>query len=258
MDYKLKNKIAIVVGGSGQIGRETVDILIKSGCKVINLDYINFSKKNKNYYYEKVDITNEEEIIQFRKRFLKKFKKLNILVNHAHYKGNPKKLDPNHNFFSSLENYPTDEWKRTIDVNFNGMFFITKHFLKIMLNSKNPVILNTSSTYGKVSPNKSIYGDSGINAPVGYTTTKAGIIGFTKYIAAHYGDKGLRANVLVPGGVENKNQSKSFKKNYSKLTPLKRMAKYNEYRNAVLFLVSDDSSYMTGSELIIDGGWTAW
>ena len=100
MDYKLKNKIAIVVGGSGQIGRETVDILIKSGCKVINLDYINFSKKNKNYYYEKVDITNEEEIIQFRKRFLKKFKKLNILVNHAHYKGNPKKLDPNHNFFS--------------------------------------------------------------------------------------------------------------------------------------------------------------
>ena len=123
------------------------------------------------------------------------------------------------------------------------------------------VAISTSfgcSIEGKVSPNKSIYGDSGINAPVGYTATKAGIIGFTKYIAAHYGNKGLRANVLVPGGVENKNQSKSFKKNYSKLTPLKRMAKYNEYRNAVLFLVSDDSSYMTGSELIIDGGWTAW
>ena len=183
---------------------------------------------------------------------------MNILVNHAHYKGNPKKLDPNNNFFKSLDDYPTNEWKKTIDVNLNAMFYITKHFLKLMLKSKNPVILNTSSTYGKVSPNKSIYGNSGINAPVGYTATKAGIIGFTKYIATHYGDRGLRANVLIPGGVENKNQSKSFKKNYSNLTPLKRMAKQNEYKRAVLFLVSDESSYMTGSEFIIDGGWTAW
>ena len=120
------------------------------------------------------------------------------------------------------------------------------------------VILNTSSIYGKVSPNKAIYGKSGINSPVGYTATKAAIIGFTKYIAAHYGEKGLRANVLIPGGVENKSQSIFFKKNYSKLTPLKRMSKKNDYKEAVLFLVSDKSSYMTGSEIVIDGGWTIW
>ena len=258
MQYKLKGKVAIVVGGSGQIGKETIDILIKSGCQVVNLDYVGLRFKSKNYYFKKIDITNELEIINFKKDFQKKFKKLNILVNHAHYKGNPKKLDPNNNFFKSLDDYPTNEWKKTIDVNLNAMFYITKHFLKLMLKSKNPVILNTSSTYGKVSPNKSIYGNSGINAPIGYTATKAGIIGFTKYIATHYGDRGLRANVLIPGGVENKNQSKSFKKNYSNLTPLKRMAKQNEYKRAVLFLVSDESSYMTGSEFIIDGGWTAW
>ena len=258
MKYNLKNKIAIVVGGSGQIGRETVDILIKNNCTVINLDFTNFKHRSKKYFFKKIDITNESQIINFKKEFIKKYKKLDILINHAHYKGNPKKLDPNNNFFKPLDSYPTKEWKKTLDVNLNGMFYSTKHFLKIMLKSKSPVIVNTSSTYGKVAPNKSIYGKSGINAPVGYSTTKAAIIGFTKYIATHYGDKGLRANILVPGGVENKNQSKLFKKNYSNLTPLNRMAKKNEYKNAVLFLVSDYSSYMTGSEMIVDGGWTAW
>ena len=90
------------------------------------------------------------------------------------------------------------------------------------------------------------------------SSTKSAIIGFTKYIATHYSEYGLRANILVPGGVKNVKQSKKFITNYSHLTPLKRLAKKNEYKNAVLFLVSNASSYMTGSELIIDGGWTAW
>ena len=138
------------------------------------------------------------------------------------------------------------------------MFFLTKHFLNLLIKSKKSVILNTSSTYGKVSPNMNIYGNSGIHAPIGYTTTKSAIIGFTKYVATHYAKKGLRANVLVPGGVENINQTKKFKKNYSNLTPMGRMAKGHEYKESVLFLVSDDSSYMTGSELTVDGGWTSW
>ncbi len=258
MSISLKNKIALVIGGSGQIGAETIDILLKSGALVINLDVKNKKFKSKKYYFHKIDITDEKQIIEFKKKFLKKYKKLNILINHAHYKGNTRKLDPNNSFFSSLDNYPSNEWKKTLEVNLNGMFFLTKHFIKVMLRSKNPVILNTSSIYGKVSPNKAIYGKSGINSPVGYTATKAAIIGFTKYIAAHYGEKGLRANVLVPGGVENKSQSSFFKKNYSKLTPLKRMSKKNDFKEAVLFLVSDKSSYMTGSEIVIDGGWTIW
>ena len=255
---KLKNKTIIVAGGSGQIGRNTIDILLKNGARVINLDFFKKKFNHKNYLFYKINITNEDEVINFKKFFIKKYKRINILINHSHYKGNFKKLDPNNNFFSKLENYPSNEWKKTIDVNLNGMFYLTKHFLKLLIKNNNSVILNTSSTYGKVSPNMNIYGSSGINAPIGYTTTKSAIIGFTKYIATHYAKKGLRANVLVPGGVENINQSKKFKKNYSNLTPMGRMAKSHEYKEAVLFLVSDDSSYMNGSELVIDGGWTAW
>ena len=119
-------------------------------------------------------------------------------------------------------------------------------------------IINVSSTYGIVSPNKKIYGKSGINNPIGYSTTKGAIINFTKYIATHYSDYNIRANVISPGGVKNKMQSNEFVKNYSQNTPLKRLAKPWEYNEAFLFLASDASSYMTGSNLIVDGGWTAW
>ena len=251
--FELKNKVSLVVGGSGQIGSETVKVLLAAGSTVINIDNFNKIKAQKKYFYHKVNIVNEREIIKFKELFKKKYKKLNILINHAHYIGTEKK-----NFFSKLEKYPTVEWKNTLATNLDGMFFVTKHFIQLLIKNKKSVILNTSSIYGKVSPNKNIYGKSGINSPIGYATSKSAIIGFTKYIATHYGDKGLRANVLIPGGVENKKQSKDFKKKYKNFTPVKRFAKEDEYKEAVLFLISDASSYMTGAEFIIDGGWTAW
>ena len=256
--FSLKNRTAIVIGGSGQLGYQTIKILLDAGAKVVNFDLFNKNHKNKNYHFYKVNITNETEVINIKRKFLQKFKKLNILINHSHYKGDPKKLVPHSKFFSSVDKYPSDEWLNTINVNLNGLFYITKHFINILLKNKKSVILNTSSTYGRVSPNKYIYGNSGINNPIGYTTTKFAIVGFTKYLATHFGDKGLRANLLMPGGVENKNMSNEFKRNYKNLTPLKKLAKETDYREAVLFLVSDASDYMTGTEFVIDGGWTAW
>ena len=256
--FDLTNKKVIVIGGSGQIGRHTVDILLRAGAIVINLDLTNIKQKRKNYYYFKVDISKEKKVISFKKNFIKKFQKLDILINHSHYKGNHKSLKPKHNFFKSIVDYSSKEWNNVINTNLNGLFYTTKHFLNLLLKNKNSVILNTSSTYGKVSPNPIIYGKSGINAPISYTTTKAAIIGFTKYIAAHYGEKGLRANILLPGGIKNKAQTNSFKKSYSKLTPMKRMANEDEYKETVLFMVSNASSYMNGSEVVVDGGWTYW
>jgi NAD(P)-dependent dehydrogenase (short-subunit alcohol dehydrogenase family) len=119
------------------------------------------------------------------------------------------------------------------------------------------VIVNVSSTYGNVSPNKSIYGDSGINSPVAYASSKAAIINLTRYIATHMAEHNIRANVLSPGGVFN-NQTDEFHKNYTALTPLKRMAVAEDYQGAILFLMSNASQYMTGANLIVDGGWTAW
>ena len=257
--FFLKNKTVLIVGGSGQIGFETCKILLNASARVINIDLFDrFKFKKKNYQFHKINITDEKELKNFKKLFIKKYKKLNILINHSHYKGNNKSLDPKNSFFSKLENYPSDQWQKTLNTNLNGLFYVTKHFIKLLIKNKNSVILNTSSTYGKVAPNPKIYGDSGINSPIGYATTKSAIVGFTKYIATHYSHRGLRANILVPGGVQNKNQSKKFKKKYSELTPLNRLAKKDEYKETVLFLVSDASSYMTGSEIVIDGGWTAW
>ena len=114
-----------------------------------------------------------------------------------------------------------------------------------------------SSTYGIVSPNKNIYGDSGINSPVAYATSKSAIIQLSKYLATHLAEKNIRVNTLSPGGVFN-NQSSEFIKNYEKLTPLGRMATVRDYDGPIVFLLSDSSSYMTGSNLVVDGGWTAW
>ncbi len=123
--------------------------------------------------------------------------------------------------------------------------------------NKGGVIVNISSTYGNVSANKSIYGDSGINSPVAYGTSKAALINFTRYLATHLADQNIRANCLSPGGVFN-NQSEEFISNYTRLTPLGRMAEAEDYQGAILFLMSDASRYMTGANLIVDGGWTAW
>jgi NAD(P)-dependent dehydrogenase (short-subunit alcohol dehydrogenase family) len=260
--FCIVDKIAIVIGGSGQLGSKTVDVLLDAGCKVINLDLLNnrnlVSKKKQNYFYFKLDISKENNVKKISSIIKKKFKKIDILINHSHYKGDKKKLTPFHNFFASIENYSSKIWEKTMKVNINGLFFCTKYFLPLLIKNKKSVILNTSSTYGKVSPNKKIYGNSGINSPISYATTKFAIIGFTKYIACHYAHKGLRANVIIPGGIENKNQSKEFLKKYSELTPIKRLSESHEYKEAILYLVSDASSYVTGSEMVIDGGYTAW
>ena len=126
--FELKNKVSLVVGGSGQIGSETVKVLLAAGSTVINIDNFNKIKAQKKYFYHKVNIANEREIIKFKELFKKKYKKLNILINHAHYIGTEKK-----NFFSKLEKYPTVEWKNTLATNLDGMFFVTKHFIQLLI-----------------------------------------------------------------------------------------------------------------------------
>ena len=267
--FSLEGKNALVIGGLGQIGINSVKILLDAGAAVEVVDIVteldnerakelkSLYKKN-NLTFSKINITNEEEVNKKIEKTSKNFSSIDILINHAHFKGDPQFLKPHSQFFSSFENYPFDVWKQTIDVNLNGLFLITKAVGNLMKKKKSGVIINTASTYGIVSPNKSIYGDSGINSPVAYAVTKAAIINFSRYLATHWADYNIRVNTLSPGGVDNLGQSDNFKKNYSKLTPLNRLSKENEYQGAILFLASKASSYMTGSNLVVDGGWTAW
>jgi len=266
--FSLKNKIVIVAGGAGQIGFSFCEILAKIGAKVIIFDLdIDLAKKKvtkyknknfyKNFFFYNVDVTKKDDIINNLKQVIIKFKKIDSLINSFHYKGNSRRLDINTNFFQDFENYPEEAWNKVHDVNLKGTFLLAQCILPYFKKNKKGVIVNISSTYGNVSPNPKIYGKSGINSPVAYATSKAAIINLTRYLAVHLAKHNIRVNCLSPGGVYN-NQSNDFVKNYIDQTPLGRMAKPDDYQGAILFLLSDASSYMTGANLIVDGGWTAW
>ena len=161
----------------------------------------------------------------------------------------------------SFEDYPLDQWNTALNVNLTGMFLITQACVKPMLKQgKKGSIINICSTYGLNGPDQRIYIKDGQRVaykPVYYTVTKAGVLGFTKYLAAYYAGTEIRVNALTPGGVFN-NHDDYFVKNYSAKTILGRMAQGDEMNGALLFLASEASSYMTGNNVIVDGGWTAW
>ena len=261
--FSLEDRNIIVAGGAGQIGFSFVEILIDSGANVILADLdIELAKEKVLKKYNdkgkvqivKLDVSQSSSIKKFTTSL--ESKHIHGLINCFHFKGNSRFLDTKSNFFSDFEKYSEDSWDQVHNVNLKGSFLLSQGLLAKMKNC-NASIVNISSTYGIVSPKKSIYGNSGINSPVAYATSKGGIISLTKYMATHLAEFNIRVNCLVPGGVYN-NQSIEFVQNYCSETPLNRMANPEDYQGSVVFLLSDASKYMTGANLIIDGGWTAW
>ncbi|QMU64031.1 MAG: SDR family oxidoreductase [Flavobacteriaceae bacterium] len=261
--FSLQGKNVVVAGGAGQIGFAMVQILADAGAMIYIADIDSematekiekdTSLKDK-VKVVKLDVSNSDSIAGFDKDL--GGIPVHGLVNCFHFKGNTRKLDTTSNFFSGFEHYPEEAWNLVHDVNLKGSFLLSQKLLPKMKNN-NASIVNISSTYGIVSANKSIYGTSGINSPVAYATSKAALINLTRYMATHLADEGIRVNCLSPGGVFN-NQAEDFLKNYCDKTPLKRMAKAEDYQGAIVYLISSASSYMTGANLVVDGGWTAW
>jgi len=266
--FDLTNRVIVVAGGAGQIGFSFCEILADAGAQVILADIDEEMAQAKvNALSNKVlrdkivvrtiNVTEKDEVVAFFKKVYDDFGPVYGLVNSFHYKGNTRKLDTNSNFFAGFEDYPIEAWDLVHDVNLKGTFLTSQSVLPYMKKYGSGVIVNISSTYGNVSPNKSIYGDSGINSPVAYASSKAALINLSRYMATHLAEHGIRVNTLSPGGVYN-NQTPEFLENYTRLTPLKRMASPEDYQGAIAFLMSDASSYMTGANLVVDGGWTAW
>lgn len=261
-------KNAIVTGGAGLLGRYHIESLIEIGYFVYIADTnLKESKKlsaEMNLKYGKsctaeifLDVTSSKSI----NNAIKKIKIVDVLINNAAINPTFGKINKqkSKNLNSHFINYKN--WDKELSVGLTGYLKCTVSFGNLMLRKKNGIILNIASDLSLIAPNQEIYNEN-INfyekyKPASYSIIKHGVIGLTKYFASFWAKDNIRVNALSPGGVFD-NQPKSFIKKLTKLIPMKRMANKDEYKSAIKFLCSDDSSYMTGQNVIIDGGRSIW
>lgn len=266
--FDLSGKTAIVTGGIGILGKQFCSILAEFGANVAVVDIAlkeatDFAENLELKYGNRVkafhcDITKSDSVEKMVQEVISIFGGIDILHNNA--AGKSKDLSQ---FFAPFEDYDLGEWNEIMDVNLSGMFLVAKNVGKFMVEqNRGGSIIQTSSIYGIMGPDNRIYEGSlylgqQINTPAVYSASKAAVVGLTKYLATYWADKGIRVNTITPGGVES-GQNDTFKQNYSKRIPLQRMGKPHEMAGALLYLASDASSYVTGQNIIIDGGLSAW
>jgi NAD(P)-dependent dehydrogenase (short-subunit alcohol dehydrogenase family) len=263
--FSLKGKTAIVTGACGLIGKKHCEALALAGANVVVADMdVEICKKvvanlEGDHFAISFDVTNGSSVKEACDKILAKYGSIDVLVNNAAINDmfeNPALAVEQ----SKFENYPVEMFRKSMEVNVMGVFLCSQIFGKIMADQGKGSIINVASTYGIVGPDQSIYinpkGEQAFYKSAAYPATKGAIVNFTRFLAAYWGNKGVRVNTLSPGGVEN-GQEDWFIKNYSSKTVLGRMAKPDDYMGAVVFLASDESAYMSGANLVVDGGWTA-
>jgi NAD(P)-dependent dehydrogenase (short-subunit alcohol dehydrogenase family) len=254
----LAGKIAVVTGAAGLLGREHCASLSVAGARVVATDLVADGLDGD--MAVAADITKPADLERLRDAVLARYDRLDVLVNNAAL--NDKVEDPAAALeLSRFEKTPLALWQRALDVNVTGAFLACQVLGSVMAARGAGSIINVSSTYGLVGPDQSLYrrpdGSQAFYKSAAYPVSKAALLGLTRFLAAYWGERGVRVNALCPGGVEN-GQEAFFVESYARRTPLGRMARKGDYRGAVVFLASDASSYMTGATLVVDGGFTAW
>lgn len=266
--FDLRGKVAVVTGGAGILGRHFCAGLAESGATVVVVDL----QEDKalelaqalgvRYKVQAIgigcDVSNQKSVQAMVARVVSEHGEINVLHNNA--AGKSDDLDA---FFAPFEEYSLDQWRKIMAVNLDGMFLVTQAVGKQMVaQGKGGSIIQTASIYGLMAPDHRIYEGSfylghQINTPAVYTASKAAVIGLTKHLATYWADKGIRVNTLTPGGTES-GQNDEFNRRYSARVPMNRMANAHEMVGALLYLASDASSYVTGQNIIVDGGLNAW
>jgi NAD(P)-dependent dehydrogenase (short-subunit alcohol dehydrogenase family) len=266
--FDLSSKVAIVTGGCGIQGKRITRALAAYGADVVVVD-LNASTAASQateiadkYHVRTLglacDVADPMAVKKMVADVVDNLGSIDILHNNAASKSE----DPRE-FFVPFEDFDFDVWRQVMRVNIDGLFLVAQAVGKQMVaQNRGGSIIQTSSLYGIVGPDFRIYEGSGymggaITTPAVYAASKGAVVQLTRYLSTYWGDKGVRVNTLVPGGIES-GQNETFKQNYAARVPLGRMADVDEMVGAVIYLASDASSYVTGQMLIVDGGWTAW
>lgn len=272
--FYIENKIVVITGGAGLLGKKHAEAVIEGkGIPVlidISAQALDAAKKQLIDTYGKncsvecytADITKSQRIKEISDDLIKKYEHIDVLINNA---ANNPKVEGNAANMKAIqfENFPMQMWIDDIAVGLTGAFVCAQIFGEVMARQGDGNILNISSDLGIIAPDQRIYRKEELSAeeqpvkPVTYSVIKHGLIGLTKYLATYYAEKGIRANTLCPSGVFN-GQNKEFLDKLTNLIPMGRMANIDEYKSTILYLISDASSYMTGSTVIVDGGRTCW
>lgn len=240
-------RIVVVTGGSGLLGREMVSHLLSKQYLVCNFDKVSSDTDHKDYHYYQVDLTLEESINASVQKVIEEHGNLHGLVNNAY----PRTKD----WGLPFEEIPLDSWRSNIDMQLNSVFWITQQVLKHFQLKTYGSIVNIASIYGVVGNDISLYEGTPIFPPAAYSAIKGGLVNFTRYLASSFGKYNVRINCVSPGGIFN-HQDTQFVRRYEARVPMRRMGNPDDISPAVAFLLSDESGYITGQNLIVDGGWT--
>ena len=271
--FELTDRWALITGGAGLLGKEHAKALMEAGANVVLWDVdseaLNAAKSNfqNNYPNRKiiineVDITDEKKVEQGQAELSELGISISILINNAAI--NPK-YDNNNGVksFSRIENFDLDDWNLQLKVGLTGTFICSKIFGTKMAENGHGVILNIASDLSIISPDQRLYEIDGVAKknqpvkPITYSVVKSGLIGLTRYLSTYWRTEGVRVNALSPGGIYE-NHSQEFVNKINELIPLGRMAKIDEYHSVIQFLCSEASAYMTGQNVVMDGGRTVW
>jgi NAD(P)-dependent dehydrogenase (short-subunit alcohol dehydrogenase family) len=269
--FDLTGRVAVITGGTGLLGLQHAEAITGAGgipvLADISLDSVEplseaFKERFGNQACAiKIDITKLESVKALLADVLNRYGRVDILINNA--ANNPKMEKTANVEFSRLENFPLKQWEADLSVGLTGAFLCSQVIGSEMAKQKGGVIVNVASDLAVIAPDQRLYRKPGLPAdrqpvkPVTYSVVKTGLIGLTRYLATYWADAGIRVNAISPGGVYN-DQPEEFIQRLANLIPLGRMANANEYQAAILYLCSDASSYMTGTNLVIDGGRSCW
>ena len=254
--YDVSGRVVVITGACGLIGKVVANAFHERGAKLVVTDIEAAQPEHfaATFGHEAIgracDVSKASEVDSLVNHAIDRFKRVDVLVNCHQYK-------PKGFLEAKAESFPDELWDAVIGVNLTGAFLTCRDFGRVMLEQGKGSIVNFASTYGVVSSNPDLYEGNSLGNPLAYSVSKAGVIMLTKYLGAYWGARGVRVNCVSPHGVSN-NHEPAFIEKFSAKSPMKRLMEAREILGAVLFLASDASSYATGSNVLVEGGWTIW